>query len=82
MIRSFHRRTILRWSTVGVAGFAGAYAYSQFHAGHPLWTDAARYGVFPVIRLSGAWGWQQSRLAAWFRGLRPCAAKPENIIIN
>ena len=59
-------RSMLRWFHVGAAAFLGTYVYSQFHA-DPLWTDVARYGVFPLVGVSGAWMWQRGRVARWIK---------------
>lgn len=71
MARSTRLQTILRWTTIGVTGFLGAYLYSQLHAGYPVWTDAARFGVFPVARLGSDWLLQRTGLAQWACTLRP-----------
>lgn len=74
MLTQSRLRLLLRWSYTGVAGFLGAYAYLQLHAAHPGWTDAARCGVLPVVRLAGTWVWQQGYITRWVRDLRTGAA--------
>lgn len=70
MLTQSRLRFLVRWSSIGFASFLGAYVYSQLHAGHPVWTDAARYGMLPVARLSSAWVWQQGHIAQWFHSFR------------
>ena len=79
MVHLSKLKALPHWAYLGCAGFLGAYSYSYFHAGHPLWTDAARFGVFPLLQASGALGWAKARairLAQPFRGcpLRRLAA--------
>ena len=31
-----HLKALPRWLWLGLAGFTGAYAYAQLHAGHPM----------------------------------------------
>lgn len=68
-------RIILRWAHVVEASFLGLYLYSPLHS-DPLWTDIARFGVFPLAALSGVWMWQQARLARAVRGNCRAAVTP------
>ena len=54
MVHLSKLKALPRWAYVGVVGFLGAYSYSYLHADHPAWTDAARYGVLPLLQASGA----------------------------
>lgn len=69
MAHAARLRQTLRWAHIGEAAFLGIYIYSPLHA-DPLWTDVARFGVFPLAGLSGVWMWQQARLTRWLRGSR------------
>lgn len=62
-------RLVLRWMHIGVAAFLGAYVYSPFHA-DPVWTDLARYGVLPLVGMSGVAMWQQARVNRWSKRRR------------
>jgi len=73
MINPIRLRALLRWSHIGVASFLVVYVYSPFHA-NPVWTDIARFGVLPLVSLSGAWMWQQRRVTRSIRALRMTAA--------
>ncbi len=72
MIYRSKLKTLPHWAYLGFVGFLGAYAYSFFHNGHPLWTDAARFGVFPLLQASGALGWLKGRAAQIVQPLRTC----------
>ena len=61
MVHLSKLKALPRWAYVGVVGFLGAYSYSYLHADHPAWTDAARYGVLPLLQASGALGWAKAR---------------------
>jgi hypothetical protein len=67
---STHFRALPHWLWLGVVGFTGAYA--QLHAGRPVWTDAARFGVLPLLQASGVLGWFKARAAHLAQPLRAC----------
>ena len=60
------------WAYVGLVGFLGAYSYACLHAGHPAWTDAARYGVLPLLQASGALDWAKARAIQIAQSLHAC----------
>jgi len=72
-MRPVQLRLILRWAHIVEAALLAIYLYSPLRA-DPLWTDLARYVVFPLACLSGLWMWQQARFARWARRLRAPAA--------
>jgi hypothetical protein len=67
MINPARLRLILRWAHIVEAAFIGTYIYSPLHL-DPLWTDIARYVIFPLAGVSGVWMWQQGRINRLFRG--------------
>lgn len=69
MVRAARLRQILRWAHIGEAAFLGAYVYSPLH-NDPLWTNIARFGVFPLAALGGVWMWQQARIGRALRNSR------------
>jgi hypothetical protein len=62
-------RTILRGGHIVEGIFLAVYVYSPFHL-NAIWTGIARFVVLPLLVLSGAWMWQQGRIARWMRGTR------------
>jgi len=63
-------RRFLRWGHIAEGIYLGVYVYSGLHL-NPTWTNVTRFLVFPLIGLSGAWMWQQGRVARWMRSLPP-----------
>lgn len=70
MVHLSKLKMLSRWATMGLAGFLGAYGYSYLHADHPAWTDAARYGVLPLLHASGALAWVKAQAVQLAEPLR------------
>jgi hypothetical protein len=75
MINQARLRSLLRWAHIVEGAFLGVYIFSPLHA-DPLWTDIARYVIFPLAGLSGLWMWQQGRIARWMRQYGMAASGP------
>lgn len=66
MLSQGQLRTILRRGHIVEGIFLVIYVYSECHL-NAIWTNIARFVVLPLIVLSGAWMWQQGRIARWMR---------------